>query len=157
MADPEIARNILFGLLAVQQGHVTQSQLFDAIKVWNVGGAEPLGKVLVAHNVILPEICKVLDDLADAQFDQRDHREQSSLATADWVQSVPSAPAEQAGHGSDNTISHIPMTPSQISSAQSNANRTKTAPTRRTSNASVYCGCTPEVGWVKCISRPMRC
>jgi serine/threonine-protein kinase len=63
MAKVEADRNLLFGILAVQNGLIEQTDLIDAIQSWARERSSPIAQVLVERGVLSENDRSLLDDL----------------------------------------------------------------------------------------------
>src|SRR5262245_44427371 len=58
------ARDLLFGLLALQNGMVSRDQLVAAFGAWTGAPARPMAEILVEHGALSPSRRALLDALA---------------------------------------------------------------------------------------------
>ena len=69
MPRPDDApRDLLFGLLALQNGMVTRDQFVMAFTVWTASPGKPLADLLAEQGALRPEHRPLLDALADAHI-----------------------------------------------------------------------------------------
>ncbi len=83
-------RNLLFGILALQNGFIGRTQLIDAMTAWAVAKQRALGEILVERDAMRPEHRRLLDALLDAHV-ARHGGERASLASLSSASSAADA------------------------------------------------------------------
>jgi len=73
-------RNLLLGILALQNDLVTRDQLIDAINAWAEAKDRPLGEILVERGTLDRERLHLLEQLLDAHVQRHGSVEQSLAA-----------------------------------------------------------------------------
>jgi serine/threonine-protein kinase len=100
-------RDLLFGLLALQNGMVTRDQLIMAFTVWSAGRGKPLAELLAEQGVLQPEHRTLLDALADAHLKLHGNKPEKSLAALELNQSTRDSLAAAAGPSVEATLGHV--------------------------------------------------
>jgi hypothetical protein len=104
-ADP--ARDLLFGLLALQNGLVTRDQLVAAFSAWTAAPGQPLTDLLAEQRALRPEHRPILDALADAHLKVHGGDPEKSLAALDLNRSTRECLAAAGGPQVEATLAHV--------------------------------------------------
>jgi tetratricopeptide (TPR) repeat protein/tRNA A-37 threonylcarbamoyl transferase component Bud32 len=80
MPAPLADRNLLFGILALQNGFIGRTALIEAMHAWVAAKHRPIGEILVESGALLPEHRHLLETLLDAHV-SRHGGEANSLAS----------------------------------------------------------------------------
>jgi tetratricopeptide (TPR) repeat protein/tRNA A-37 threonylcarbamoyl transferase component Bud32 len=88
-------RNLLFGILAVQNNFVGNDALITAMKAWLLDKSKPLGQILIEQGHLTAERCRLLDALVQEHIRANHDNLDQSLASV----SKPSAAAPDTGDG----------------------------------------------------------
>jgi hypothetical protein len=62
-AEADRARDLLFGLLALQTGLIEQSDLFAALNAWKGAARRSMAELLIGQGAIADDQCAVIDSL----------------------------------------------------------------------------------------------
>lgn len=81
-------RNLLFGILALQNGLITREHLVAAIHAWTADKSRPMGELLVAAGAMTPAGVALLEPLVAHHVEQHGGDAQQSLAALASVSSV---------------------------------------------------------------------
>lgn len=81
--------NLLFGVLALQMGFITQDSLITAIQAWIGAKRKPLGEILVVQGDLSPENRTLLEALVLRHQAAHNHDLETSLAAATASFTVP--------------------------------------------------------------------
>ena len=103
-------RNLLLGILALQNDLVTRDQLIEALHAWAVAKDQPLGRILVERGGLDQEHCRLLEQLLDAHV-QRHGSVEQSLAACEPTSSVRSALEHVADTDVRATLSMLQQPP----------------------------------------------
>ncbi len=97
MSDPITDRNLLFGILAVQNAFVTQERLVAAMSAWALDKSRPLGQLLVERgDVTEAENASLAELLAQHLARHHGDPQQSLTAMKSPGAAVPLAPVREA-------------------------------------------------------------
>jgi serine/threonine-protein kinase len=81
-------RNLLFGLLALQNNFIDRDALLDAVNRWVHDRVHPLGEILVERGALRPDEFALLDALVGKHLEKFDYDPQKSLAALSSIGSV---------------------------------------------------------------------
>jgi serine/threonine-protein kinase len=74
-------RNLLFGVLAWQNGMISEAQLLDAMKAWTFSKERPLGSILVQQQALEHAACQQLEKMVDLHIALHHENAKDSLAS----------------------------------------------------------------------------
>src|SRR5262245_19010462 len=100
-------RDLLFGLLALQNGMVTRDQLVMAFTVWTATPGKPLADLLAEQGALRPEHRPLLDALADAHVKLHGGDPAKSLAALGVDRSTRESLAAAGGPEVEATLHHV--------------------------------------------------
>src|SRR6516165_1928120 len=100
-------RDLLFGLLALQNGMVTRDQLVAAFGAWTGAHGRPLAELLSDQGALRPEHRPLLDALVDAHLRLHDGDPEKSLAVLDLNRSTRESLARAGGPVVEATLAHV--------------------------------------------------
>jgi serine/threonine-protein kinase len=100
-------RDLLFGLLALQNGMVTRDQLVLAFAIWTAAPGKPLPDLLAEQGALRPEHRPLLDALAEAHLKLHGGDPEKSLAALDLNQSTRESLAAAGGQLVEATLAHV--------------------------------------------------
>jgi hypothetical protein len=100
-------RDLLFGLLALQNGMVTRDQLVMAFTVWTATPGKPLADLLSEQRALCPEHRPLLDALVDAHVKLHGRDPEKSLAALDLNRSTRESLAAAGGPVVEATLAHV--------------------------------------------------
>jgi serine/threonine-protein kinase len=115
-------RDLLFGLLALQNGMVTRDQLVMAFTVWTAADGKPLADLLAEQGALRPEHRPILDALAEAHLKLHGGDPEKTLAALDVNRSTRESLVKLGDPAIDATLGHVPS--SQGSTEDGDADRT---------------------------------
>src|SRR5262245_45801037 len=81
-------RDLLFGLLALQNGMVSRDQLVAAFGAWTAAPGQPLAEILAGQGALRPEHRPLLDALVDAHLKLHGGSPERSLAALELNRST---------------------------------------------------------------------
>jgi hypothetical protein len=81
-------RGLLYGILALQNGFIDRGTLVDALEVWALETAQPLGRILRERGSLTPEEESLLDALVARHLARHGDDPERSLADLDPAGSV---------------------------------------------------------------------
>jgi hypothetical protein len=93
-------RDLLFGLLALQNGMATRDQLVSAFAVWTAAGDRPMADLLVEQGALTPPRRALLDALAAEHLAAHGGDPERSLAALDLGRSTRESLANAGGPAS---------------------------------------------------------
>ena len=76
----DTARNLLFGLLAFQNGFIDRRALLAAFDVWMADKSRPLDRVLADPGAISDDLLALINGLVKAHLAKHDNEPEKSLA-----------------------------------------------------------------------------
>jgi serine/threonine-protein kinase len=88
MPPVDASRNLLFGLLALQNNFIGRDALLDAFNRWVHDKVHPLGKILVERGTLASDEFALLDALVAKHLEKFDNDPQKSLAALSSIGSV---------------------------------------------------------------------
>jgi serine/threonine-protein kinase len=100
-------RDLLFGLLALQNGMVTRDQLVMAFTIWTATSGKPLADLLAEQGALRPEHRPLLDALADAHVKLHGGDPEKSLASLGVDRSTRESLAAAGGLELEATLQHV--------------------------------------------------
>jgi eukaryotic-like serine/threonine-protein kinase len=100
-------RDLLFGLLALQNGMVTRDQLVMAFTVWTATPGKPLADLLAEQGALRPEHRPLLDALADAHVKLHGGDLEKSLAALGVARSTRESLAAVGGLEVQASLAHV--------------------------------------------------
>jgi hypothetical protein len=100
-------RDLLFGLLALQNGMVTRDQLVLAFTAWTGSPGRPLADLLAEQGALRPEHRPLLEGLADAHLKLHGGDPKKSLAALDLNRSTRESLAHAGGAEVEATLAHV--------------------------------------------------
>jgi hypothetical protein len=100
-------RDLLFGLLALQNGMVTRDQLVLAFGAWTGAHGRPLAEWLSDQGALRPEHRPLLDALVDAHLRLHGGDPEKSLAALDLNRSTRESLAAAGGPVVEATLAHV--------------------------------------------------
>jgi eukaryotic-like serine/threonine-protein kinase len=100
-------RDLLFGLLALQNGMVTTNQLVTAFAVWTVGGGKPMADLLVEQGALTQSRRGLLDALAAEHLSAHGGDPEKSLAALDLGRTVRDSLAGIDYPDIESTLAHV--------------------------------------------------
>jgi WD40 repeat protein/serine/threonine protein kinase len=65
------SHDLLFGLIALEQGHIDQAQLLSAFRTWNQAGSPALPDILIAHHALNDAGRSLVERLTTEALDRR--------------------------------------------------------------------------------------
>jgi serine/threonine-protein kinase len=104
-------RDLLFGLLALQNGVVTRDQLVAAFGAWTAAPARRLADLLGEHGALRPEHRMLLDALADVHLERHGGDAEKSLASLPLNRSTRDSLAAAGGPDLEATLGHVGSSP----------------------------------------------
>jgi serine/threonine-protein kinase len=108
MPSPNNApRDLLFGLLALQNGMVTRDQLVMAFSLWTAAPGKPLADLLAEQGALRPEHRPLLEALADAHLKLHGGDPEKSLAAFGVDRSTRESLAAAGGPEIEATLDHV--------------------------------------------------
>src|SRR5262249_62266920 len=132
MPPPNSApRDLLFGLLALQNGMVTRDQLVMAFTVWTATPGKALADLLAEQGALRPEHRPLLDALADAHVKLHGGDPEKSLAALGVDRSTRERLAAAGGPAVEGTLHHVGRGPGPRGGARPPAHRTARPAARR--------------------------
>jgi serine/threonine-protein kinase len=103
----EAPRDLLFGLLALQNGMVTRDQLVVAFTVWTTSPGRPLADLLTDQGALRPEHRPILDALAEAHLKIHGNDPERSLAALDAGRSTRESLARLGDPDVEASLAHV--------------------------------------------------
>jgi serine/threonine-protein kinase len=100
-------RDLLFGLLALQNGMVSRDQLVAAFGAWTAAAARPLAELLADQGALRPEHRPLLDALVDAHLKLHGGDPERSLAALDVGRSTRESLARVGGPQVGATLARV--------------------------------------------------
>src|SRR6516165_2223504 len=100
-------RDLLFGLLALQNGMTSRDQLVAAFGAWTAAPRKPLADLLADHGALRPEHRPILDALVDAHLRLHGGDPEKSLAALDLNRSTRESLARAGGPDVEGTLAHV--------------------------------------------------
>jgi eukaryotic-like serine/threonine-protein kinase len=100
-------RDLLFGLLALQNGMVTRDQLVAAFGAWTAAPGTPLAEVLAGQGALRPEHRPLLDALAGAHLQIHGGDPEKSLAALDVNRSTRESLGAAGGPDVEETFARV--------------------------------------------------
>jgi eukaryotic-like serine/threonine-protein kinase len=120
-------RDLLFGLLALQNGMVTRDQLVAAFSAWTAAPGTPLAEVLAGQGALRPEHRLLLDALAGAHLRLHGDDPEKSLAALDVNRSTRESLGAAGGPDVEETLGRVGTgSGSSDTDADADADRTST-------------------------------
>jgi hypothetical protein len=150
MAPVDASRNLLFGLLALQNSFIDRDALLDAFNRWAHDKIHPLGEILVERGALAPDEFALLDALVAKHLEKFANDPQKSLAALSSVGSVREDLSRIADPELNASLGHVSAArhgrehdPARTLAPTASAARRPPEP------ASSFCGPMPSGGWVK--------
>src|SRR4051794_3813449 len=100
-------RDLLFGLLALQNGMVTRDQLVLAFATWTAAPGRLLADLLAEQGALHPEHRPILDALAEAHLKLHGGDPEKSLAALELSPSTRESLANAGGPEVEATLAHV--------------------------------------------------
>jgi serine/threonine protein kinase len=100
-------RDLLFGLLALQNGMVTRDQLVAAFAVWTAAGDRPMADLLVEHGALTAPRRALLEGLAAEHLAAHGDDPERSLAALDLNRSTRLGLAAAGGPEVEASLAHV--------------------------------------------------
>ena len=113
MARADAPRDLLFGLLALQNGMVNQSQLVAAFGAWTLAKDRPLAEVLVEQHALDVAHRALLEALVDAHLKLHGGDLEKSLAALNVGRSARESLARAGGPRVEATLNHLGSGPTE--------------------------------------------
>jgi serine/threonine-protein kinase len=88
MPPVDASRNLLFGLLALQNSFIDRDALLDAFNRWGHDKVHPLGEILVERGALAPDEFALLDALVAKHLERFNNDPQQSLAALSSIGSL---------------------------------------------------------------------
>src|SRR5262249_9650952 len=107
MARPDAARNLLFGLLALQNGFIDREALLNAFAAWVADKDRPIADLLVERRALTPALRGVLDARVDEHVRRHDGDPERSLAAVNVGRSTRRSLAALADPDVERTLTHV--------------------------------------------------
>lgn len=98
MPDTRAERELLLGILALQNSFVSQDQLLTAFREWTADKSVPLAEILKTHGSLAASVRPALESLVDAHIRNHDDSAEQSLAA---VSGLPEGLSERLGELED--------------------------------------------------------
>src|SRR5262245_48352779 len=100
-------RDLLFGLLALQNAMVSRDQLVAAFGAWTAAPGKPLADLLAEQGALRPEHRPILDALAEAHLKLHGGDPERSLAALELNRSTRESLAAAGGPQVEATLAHV--------------------------------------------------
>ena len=100
----QMPRDLLLGLLALQNGLVTRDQLVAAFGAWTGSPREPMGEILVAHSGLDSEERALLEALVEKHLKRHGGDPERSLAALEVGRSTRESLASALGPAIEKTL-----------------------------------------------------
>ena len=100
-------RNLLFGLLALQNGLIDQGQLVAAFQAWTLDENRPLARHLVCRGQLDDEDCHVVEALVSRHLKKHGDRVEKSLAAVSDGLSLRDTMTTSAGSPIEPTLGFL--------------------------------------------------
>src|SRR5262249_46858835 len=100
-------RNLLFGILALQNGFATRDQLVEAMNAWVIARHRPLGEILLERGALGGEEYALLEALVSRQLARHRGDAEKSLQGLDVPPSVRGALAAVPDAGVQASLGHV--------------------------------------------------
>src|SRR5262245_57367100 len=107
MAPPDAGRNLLFGLLAFQNGFIDRDALLGAFADWVADKGRSIADLLVERGALTPEFRAVLDPLVEAHIRRHDDDPEASLRSLTVGHSTLDRLADLVDPDLGRTLSHV--------------------------------------------------
>src|SRR5262249_46589673 len=107
MPRSDAPRDLLFGLLALQNGMVTRDQLVMAFTVWTAAPGKALADLLAEQGALRPEHRPLLDALADAHVKLHGGDPEKGRAALGVDRSTRESRAAAGGPEVEATLHHV--------------------------------------------------
>jgi serine/threonine protein kinase len=107
MPRDDAPRDLLFGLLALQNGMVTRDQVVAAFAVWTAAGHRPMADLLVEQGALDPAGRDLLLALADRHLRVHGGDPEKSLAALDINRSIRASLARAGGTDVEQTLAVV--------------------------------------------------
>lgn len=107
MTRPGASRDLLFGLLALQNGMVSRAQLVTAFATWTASPGRALADLLVEQNALDPAGRDLLEALAERHLKAHDNDPARSLAALDVNPSTRESLAAAGGPEVEATLEQV--------------------------------------------------
>ncbi len=88
MSGSNADRNVLFGVLAVQNSFVDRDVLVQGMNAWVQDKSKSLGQILLERHVLDPETRDLLESLTEEHLKHHEQETEKSLATIGWTESL---------------------------------------------------------------------
>ena len=88
MSQPSTDRNLLFGILALQNDFISREQLIAAVTFWLADKSRPLDEILCAQNALAADEHELLLALLSKHLEKHDGDPEKSLAALSSVGSI---------------------------------------------------------------------
>ena len=86
MPEPSIDRELLFGILALQNNFITRDALVSAFSIWVADKKRPLDQILGEQGKLNPELQALLHELVKQHLAIHENDPQRSLAALKTIQ-----------------------------------------------------------------------
>ena len=150
MPPIDASRNLLFGLLALQNSFIDRDALLDAFNRWVHDKVHPLGKILVERGALAPDEFALLDALVAKHLEKFNNDPEQSLAALSSIGSVRDDLSRIADPQLHAVLGHVSAARrARIRSGPALSRRPSSAALRRPEPDSSFSGPTPWGGWVK--------
>ena len=103
----DVPRDMLFGLLALQNGMVTRDQLVAAFGAWTAAPGKPLADLLAGQGALRPEHRPLLDALVEAHLKIHGGDPEKSLAALELNRSTRESLAAAGGPEVEATLTQV--------------------------------------------------
>jgi hypothetical protein len=107
MPRADAPRDLLFGLLALQNGMVNQSQLVAAFAAWALAKDRPMAELLVEQGVLDASLRGLLEALVAAHLRLHGNDPERSLAAVDAGRSTRESLARLGDPDIEGTLSYV--------------------------------------------------
>lgn len=105
--QPNTDRNLLFGILAWQNGLLTETQLLAAMKEWSFQKTEAIGAILVRQRVLSASVHAKLDEMVDLHVGLHSDDATKSLAAVSSAAVVMDALADLGDTDIKASLRHV--------------------------------------------------
>ena len=107
MSNVSTDRNLLFGLIAMQNGLITREHLMTATGLWLQDKSQPMDQLLVSQEFITQQQHGLLSELVNMHLDKHEGDAERSLAAVDAISSVREELREFGDEEVEKTLGHI--------------------------------------------------
>ncbi|MGO9468109.1 MAG: protein kinase domain-containing protein [Isosphaeraceae bacterium] len=117
-------RELLFGILALQNGMISRDQLVAGFSVWTAGGGRAMAEILAEQRALAPEHRSLLEALVLAHLKLHEGNAEKSLAALEVKPSTLESLARIGGPVLENTLAHVGTGPDTTSACDDDDDRT---------------------------------